>query len=63
MASSKEAPPNITIENTPDAEQQFLRNLDKEVGLRMLAKLMADGMDPDAAYDAVLAMEGKKKDA
>ena len=55
-------PPDIEDESLPGAEERFLSNLNNDVALRELARLMADGMDPDEAYDMVLAQSKVKKD-
>jgi hypothetical protein len=52
----------IEDESIPGAEERFLINLNRNVSLRELARLMADGMDPDKAYDMVLAQSKVKKD-
>jgi len=52
----------IEDESLPGAEERFLSELNKNVSLRELARLMADGMDPDEAYNMVLAQSKVKKD-
>jgi hypothetical protein len=52
----------IEDESLPGAQERFLSELNKNVSLRELARLMADGMDPDEAYDIVLAQSKVKKD-
>jgi len=57
-----QAASSIEDESLPGAEERFLSNLNNDIGLRELARLMADGMDPDEAYNMVLAQSKVKKD-
>ena len=58
MAKTKNDSPSIDDESQPGAEERFRANLQKDLALRDLARLMAAGVKPDEAYDIVAKQHG-----